>query len=106
MLLGTRYEVPDSVLPRPESSNVDSNQAAIQFKYTASPFTFSIIRTNTKEVLFSTTNDHPLIFEEQYLRLKTVALPADANIYGLGEHTETFRLPNQNLTRTLWSRDA
>lgn len=94
------------MLPRPKSSNVNSKLAEIQFKYTASPFTFTIERTATKEVLFSTSKEHPLIFEQQYLRLKTASLPADANIYGLGEHTETFRLPNQNLTRTMWSRDA
>jgi alpha-glucosidase len=55
-------------------------------------------------VLFSTAS-HPIIFEPQYLRAKTT-LPPDANIYGLGEHTESFRLPTHNLTRTLWSRDA
>jgi alpha-glucosidase len=33
-------------------------------------------------------------------------LPADANIYGLGEHTNSFHLPTANTTLTLWSRDA
>lgn len=32
-------------------------------------------------------------------------LPADPNIYGLGEHSETLRLPT-NITRTLWARDS
>ncbi|KAF8318802.1 hypothetical protein DL93DRAFT_2124857 [Clavulina sp. PMI_390] len=105
---GTRYEVPESVLPRPSASKpaISPSSAAIQFKYTTSPFTFSIVRPKTGEVLFGTSAQYPLIFEQQYLRLKTGALPADANIYGLGEHTETFRLPNDNFTRTLWSRDA
>ncbi|KAF8329517.1 alpha-glucosidase [Cantharellus anzutake] len=106
----TRYTVPTSVLPRPPSHNFPSSKASIQFKYTTAPFTFSIVRSEAgggnEEVLFGTSQEHPLIFEEQYLRLKTTALPADANIYGLGEHTETFRLPNQNFTRTLWARDA
>jgi alpha-glucosidase len=62
------------------------------------------LRTDTKEVLFDTT-DHPLIFSPQYLRLKT-SLPLNANIYGLGEHTDSFRLPIEDYTRTLWSRDA
>ncbi|KAK0455281.1 glycoside hydrolase family 31 protein [Desarmillaria tabescens] len=99
-----RYEVPDSILNRPSSNiNIAPENAAIQFNYTASPFSFSIYRTLTKEVLFSTAS-HPLIYESQYLRVKT-SLPEDPNIYGLGEHTNPFRLP-LNTTLTLWSRDA
>lgn len=55
-------------------------------------------------MLFSTAT-HPLIFEPQYLRVKT-NLPENANIYGLGEHTNPFHLPIANTTLTLWSRDA
>ncbi|KAI0948834.1 hypothetical protein AcV7_009470 [Taiwanofungus camphoratus] len=100
-----RYEVPESVLPRPlANASTSPETAAIRFNYTASPFSFSIYRASTSEVLFS-TESHPLIYEPQYLRLMT-NLPADANIYGLGEHTENFRLPTENLIRTLWSRDA
>jgi alpha-glucosidase len=56
-------------------------------------------------VLF-TTSGHALIFEPQYLRLKTT-LPPAANIYGLGEHTEPFRLDVVgNTTLTMWARDA
>ncbi|EGN96446.1 glycoside hydrolase family 31 protein [Serpula lacrymans var. lacrymans S7.3] len=100
-----RYEVPENVLPRPNATgSVSPDKTAIQFNYTASPFSFTISRTTTGEVLFS-TGSHPLIFEPQYLRLKT-DLPTNANIYGLGEHTDPFRLPTYNTTRTLWSRDA
>ncbi|KAF7294555.1 Glycoside hydrolase family 31 protein [Mycena indigotica] len=100
-----RYEVPESVLPRPSAANpVPPLLANIQFKYTTSPFSFSIVRTSTSEVLFSTAS-HPIIFESQYLRVKT-ALPSNANIYGLGEHTNSFRLNPNNTTLTLWSRDA
>ncbi|KAJ6606229.1 alpha-glucosidase [Mycena vulgaris] len=91
-----RYEVPESVLPRPSSAN--------PFKYTTSPFSFSILRTSTSEVLFSTAS-HPIIYEPQYLRVKT-NLAANANIFGLGEHTNSFRLDPDNTTLTLWSRDA
>ncbi|KAK0186083.1 glycoside hydrolase family 31 protein [Armillaria mellea] len=99
-----RYEVPESVLERPPSkSNIAPEKASIQFNYTASPFSFSIYRTLSKEVLFTTAN-HPLIYESQYLRVKT-SLPEDPSIYGLGEHTNPFRLP-LNTTLTLWSRDA
>ncbi|KAH7924680.1 glycoside hydrolase family 31 protein [Leucogyrophana mollusca] len=100
-----RYEVPESVLPRPKASDqVNPKSATIHFNYTTSPFSFTISRTRTSEVLFS-TGSHPLIFEPQYLRLKT-DLPEEANIYGLGEHTDPFRLSPYNTTRTLWSRDA
>ncbi|PPQ91932.1 hypothetical protein CVT25_000975 [Psilocybe cyanescens] len=101
----TRYEVPESILPRPSSSpSTSSKSSAIQFSYNSSPFSFTVSRSSDNEVLFSTTG-HALIFEPQYLRVKT-SLPANANIYGLGEHTNTFRLPTDNTTLTLWSRDA
>ena len=101
----TRYEVPESVLPRPTAGpSVDPSTAAIQFNYTTSPFSFSIYRDSTGETLFSTAS-HPLIFEPQYLRVKT-ELPTNPNLYGLGEHTDTFRLPTENFTRTFWNRDA
>jgi alpha-glucosidase len=100
-----RYEVPESVLPRPSADpNVNPQAAQITFTYDASPFSFNISRASTGEVLF-TTAPHPLIFEPQYLRVKTT-LPPAANIYGLGEHTEPFRLDPANTTRTLWARDA
>jgi len=100
-----RYEVPESVLPRPSPNpNVHLQAAQINFTYSASPFSFNISRARTGEVLF-TTASHPLIFEPQYLRVKTT-LPAAANVYGLGEHTEPFRLDPSNTTRTLWARDA
>ncbi|KAI0344944.1 alpha-glucosidase [Trametopsis cervina] len=100
-----RYEIPESVLPRPKAdASVSPQHADILFNYTTSPFSFSIVRASNKEVLF-TTGKHPIIFEPQYLRLKT-DLPDNANIYGLGEHTDPFRLPTFNTTRTFWSRDA
>ncbi|KAG9083531.1 hypothetical protein FS749_005959 [Ceratobasidium sp. UAMH 11750] len=102
-LAGKRYEVPKSVFPRP-TSKVSSSSSDIVFKYVASPFSFSISRKKTGEVLFDTKGS-TLVFEEQYLRLKT-AVPNNANIYGLGEHTSPFRLDPFNTTRTLWNRDA
>jgi alpha-glucosidase len=79
--------------------------AQIQFAHTDAPFSFNISRARTGEVLFATSARHPLVFEPQYLRLKT-ELPPAANLYGLGEHTEPFRLGAENTTRTLWARDA
>ena len=97
-----RYEVPESVVPRPSAASTKTPK--IEFKYNAEPFSFSILRAKSNEVLFS-TEGHSLIFEPQYIRVKT-SLPQSPNIYGLGEHTDSFRLPTNNYTRTLWSRDA
>ena len=99
-----RYEVPESVLPRPKPNDYTQQTPIIGFNYTTSPFSFSIFRKSTGEVLFSTVS-HPIIFKPQYIRVKT-SIPAQANIYGLGEHSHTFRIPPENTTLTLWSRDA
>ncbi|RAL61331.1 hypothetical protein DID88_009467 [Monilinia fructigena] len=99
------YETgPESVLPRPAESNVDSKNANIEFHHVSSPFSFSITRANTGEVLFD-TSAASLVFESQYLRLRT-KLPSNPNLYGLGEHSDTFRLNTTDYIRTLWSRDA
>lgn len=92
---GPRYEVPESVFPRPTPWE-GSRAANIKFQYTRAPFSFSITRKSNNETLFDTTG-FPLIFEPQYLRVKT-SLPQNANIYGLGEHTDSFRLPPENTT--------
>ena len=78
--------------------------ADLAFSFTESPFGFKVSRVSSGEVLFDTTGT-PLVFEEQYLRLQT-RLPPKANIYGLGEHIDSFRLPTLNYTRTLWTRDS
>ncbi|EKM83265.1 hypothetical protein AGABI1DRAFT_69538 [Agaricus bisporus var. burnettii JB137-S8] len=100
----SRYEIPESVLPRPSNQAVSPDSASIQFNFTTSPFTFSIYRSSSQEILFSTAS-HPIIFEPQYLRVKT-NLPDNANIYGFGEHTNPFHLSTANTTLTLWSRDS
>ncbi|CUS13822.1 unnamed protein product [Tuber aestivum] len=100
-----RYQVPGEVFPRPDRTATGlAKSSDIAFTYASSPFGFTISRRSTGEKLFDTTGN-PLVFESQYLRLKT-SLPTDPNIYGLGEHTDSFRLPNVNYTRTLWSRDS
>ncbi|KAF2236296.1 glycoside hydrolase family 31 protein [Viridothelium virens] len=98
------YQVPDSVLPRPNSSNVDANSSELSFTYTANPFSFAVTRKSSGDVLFNTSGS-ALVFESQYLRLRT-QLPDSPHLYGLGEHTDPFQLNTTNYTRTLWSRDA
>lgn len=115
-----RYEVPASVFPRPHQQGLQ-NGIQIQFEYTASPFTFTVSRTTpnpdgSKEILFTTVGSK-LVFEDTYLRVKTKlgrqgTSPSDVNVYGLGEHTNPFRLPipshagDAPFVLTLWSRDA
>ncbi|KXN85442.1 Alpha/beta-glucosidase agdC, partial [Leucoagaricus sp. SymC.cos] len=97
----THYEVLDFIFPRPDSCHpVSPESDALQFNYTTSPFSFSILRTSTREVPFPTAS-HPIISEPQYLRLKTI-LPDNANIYGLGENTNSLL----QITLTLWSRNS
>jgi alpha-glucosidase len=69
-----------------------------------SPFSFSVSRRDSGEILFD-SSAAPLIFESQYLRLRT-KLPDDPNIYGLGEHADPFRVNTTNYVRTLWNRDS
>lgn len=103
-----RYEVPEEIFGRPPSSERRSEDhqevSEIQFDYTSSPFAFKISRRSTGEALFD-SSAAALVFEPQYLRL-TTRLPRRANIYGLGEHSESFRLNPANTTRTLWNRDT
>jgi alpha-glucosidase len=98
------YQVQEQVLPRPKSHNASADGAALKFSFTENPFTFNVTRASTGEVLFD-TSDSPLIFESQYLQLRT-NLPQNPNIYGLGEHSDDFRLPTDNYTRTLWNSEA
>ncbi|KAI9732344.1 MAG: hypothetical protein M1834_001551 [Cirrosporium novae-zelandiae] len=99
------YQVPESVFPRPTSNqSVDPDHCVIQYVHKNSPFSFQIVRKSSEEVLFD-TSVASLIFESQYIRLRT-SLPSNPYLYGLGEHSDPLRLNITNSTRTLWSRDA
>lgn len=88
--------MPDSVLPRPPNGNAP--QSNLVFHLVEQPFSFAITRGSNGEVLFNTSGS-PLIFESQYLRLRT-SLPSEPHLYGLGEHTDPFMLNTTNYTRT------
>ncbi|KAI0521082.1 glycosyl hydrolases family 31-domain-containing protein [Xylaria bambusicola] len=98
------YQIQESVLPRPSGEGVLASDAAIQFQLTEDPVSFSISRTGSGEVLFS-TNGSNLIFESQYVNLRT-SLPQNPNLYGLGEHSDSFRLSTDNYKRTLWNAES
>lgn len=78
--------------------------SALKFSYTEKPFSFTVSRRDTHEVLFD-SSAASLVFESQYLRLRT-SLPDDPALYGLGEHSDPFRLNTTNYVRTLWNQDA
>lgn len=102
-----RYEVPHEIIHGPEKCPAAPQHPLLSFNFTTSPdpFQFQILRRSTGEAIFD-TGDYPLIFEQQYIRLKTM-LPLNANIYGLGEHSGTFRFnTSENIVRTLWARDS
>lgn len=100
------YQVPESVLPRPDSHGDQYANHNIRFDFQPDPFSFRVLRDadGEEQVLFDTT-DTNIVFESQYLNLRTW-LPDEPNLYGLGEHTDSLRLPTHNYTRTLWNRDA
>ncbi|KAF2830365.1 alpha-glucosidase precursor [Ophiobolus disseminans] len=84
------FQVQEEVLPRPENEQAASSGAALQFDIVEKPFSFTVKRKENGEILFDTSSV-PLVFEKQYVRLRT-KLPNDPNIYGLGEHSDNFRL--------------
>lgn len=82
-----RWEVPESMFPRPRVQEVDSHSTAYEFTLVERPFAFKITRKSDGEVIFDTSSPggasfmNPLIFEEQYLELST-RVPINANIFG------------------------
>ncbi|KAK9362690.1 glycosyl hydrolases family 31-domain-containing protein [Lipomyces starkeyi] len=85
------YILPDNLVPKPGVETltpfVDSD---LVFAYTASPFSFTIIRKSTGEILFSTAGNPLSIhgFQQEpgvnkTLYANDVGDPIDANIYGV-----------------------
>ncbi|KAK4443897.1 putative alpha/beta-glucosidase agdC [Podospora aff. communis PSN243] len=99
------YQVQEQVLPRPtSSSNITPVTPWLNFTYTTNPFTFKVARAISDEVLFDTAGS-PLIFETQYVHVRT-SLPQEVNLYGLGEHSDSFGLPESNYKRTMWNSES
>ncbi|KAI1380693.1 glycoside hydrolase family 31 protein [Hypoxylon crocopeplum] len=98
------YQVPESVFDRPAAQSSDEAKSALKFDYTESPFSFTVSRSDSGEVLFD-TSAASLVFESQYLRLRT-KLPENPSLYGLGEHSDPFMLNTTDYIRTFWSQDA
>ncbi|KAF2655249.1 glycoside hydrolase family 31 protein [Lophiostoma macrostomum CBS 122681] len=97
------FQVQESIIPRPKSGG-SSSSAALQFDLVEKPFSFTVKRKENGEVLFDTSAAQ-LVFETQYVRLRT-KLPDNPNLYGLGEHSDSFRLTTQNYQRVLWNTES
>jgi alpha-glucosidase len=95
------YQVQEEVLPRPKNEKAASTGAPIRFDLVEKPFSFSVTRKDNNEILFDTSGSS-FIYESQYIRLRT-KLPQYPNLYGLGEHSDPFRLPRKGYKRTFWN---
>ncbi|KAG0288941.1 hypothetical protein BGZ98_004050, partial [Dissophora globulifera] len=102
-----RYEIPTEALPSTASTIRRVDSRGYSFKYTESPFTFSVTRVSDGQVVFdsSVTGMDSLVYEDGYLEISSV-LPNDANIYGLGEVVTSFRRDTRGTRQTMWARDA
>lgn len=90
-------------MPRPSGTH-SASTSLLDVSIEENPFSFTVKRRENGEEIFSTKGSN-LVFETQYLRLRT-SLPNNPNLYGLGEHTDSLRLPTSNYVRTMWARDA
>ena len=98
-----RWEIPAEILhiesQQPPASSPTS--PLYDFNYISQPFGFAVSRRSTGAVLFNTSGQ-PLFYSSQYLQVAT-ALPANANLYGLGERIVPFKLPQNDYT--IWDTD-
>ncbi|KAH7082944.1 glycosyl hydrolases family 31-domain-containing protein [Paraphoma chrysanthemicola] len=97
------FQVQEEVFPRPKHGNAAASGAALEFNIVEKPFSFSVKRKENGEVIFDTSSV-PLVFEKQYVRLRT-KLPQEPNIYGLGEHSDSFRF-GKNYQRVLLNSES
>lgn len=65
------------------------------------PFSLSILRKTTKEIIFQTPVKYPFAFLSNFIQL--IAFIPTANIYGLGERTTNFKLKSG--VYTLFNKD-
>ena len=95
------YQIPETILSLPSGADAPSADSLLSFSYVENPFSFAVQRKDTKETLFNTSGTD-LIFETQYIRLRT-SLPDDPYIYGLCEDSDPLRRSTTNYSRTFWN---
>lgn len=101
----TWFRLPEALIPRPGSDpECTDESSSLVVSWSNDPtFSFSVKRKETGDILFSTKNA-VLVYEDQFIEFVST-LPANYNLYGLGESIHGFRLGN-NATRTLFAADV
>jgi alpha-glucosidase (family GH31 glycosyl hydrolase) len=103
-----RYEIPQAVISRQKVEDVppmEESELAYEFTYSASPFTFKVVRKEDRAVLFDLQPN--LIYKDQLIQL-TTAFPSDGSVatYGLGESTRLEQAIQPDTVKTLWAADT
>ncbi|XP_049848123.1 uncharacterized protein LOC126311211 [Schistocerca gregaria] len=98
-----RWRVPDAVLPGPQNASHPNLEVSLS---KGESFGFSIRRRADAEQrpIFEVSDDGGLVFEDRYLEI-TTSLPGDPVIYGLGERVAPLRLPYDDRTYTIFTKD-
>ena len=94
------FVLPEYLVPSPRrdyNAMTSVHESDVGFFLENNPtFSLSMLRKSTGDVLFSTSGTK-LVYEDQFIEFVS-PLPANYNLYGLGETMHAFRLGN-NLTR-------
>ena len=94
------YILPEYITPSPPTEPQAGNATLgndMSFYWSNNPsFNFKVVRDSTGDVLFNTAGSK-LVFEDQFIEFVS-QMPADYNLYGLGETIHSFRLGN-NFTK-------
>ncbi|EKG18238.1 Glycoside hydrolase family 31 [Macrophomina phaseolina MS6] len=103
----SHYILPEQVIPRPvldadADSSIRENDFQVAWSNDPS-FSFTVIRRSTGDVVFSTEGS-VLVYEDQFVEFVT-SMPAEYNIYGLGERIHGLRL-GTNFTATIYAADV
>lgn len=99
----TRWEIPHQApFPRDtdNTTNIPLNNGAVTISIKQEPFSFSLTRKDTNEVIFDTSADG-FIYSDLYIELSTRFPRKD--IYGFGERCFMLQLPSGGYT--LWPKD-
>jgi alpha-glucosidase len=100
------YQLDEHIVPRPlaDKKGTSDDDSDLEFTWSNDPsFSFTVTRKSTGDVLFDTSGS-VLVYQNQFIEFVT-ALPANYNLYGLGEHIRQLRLL-PNATLTIYAADA
>ena len=97
---GQRWAVPDRIVSRPELE-LGATERPRLYDIFVDGDQLRVVRPGVQESLFS-VDFGALIFKEQFMEV-TIPVPKNANIYGLGETTTSFRR-RQGSRTALWAR--